>query len=193
MKKIPVGAKAPPGIWGKGGESVVAAAAVAAGAFFEVFGGGDAAEFEGFADLFVNGLLRFVEDLLGVKEIAGDGIGEQGVAILLEISDFLAVEGLGILLFLLERLAFGHQLLVLGLGFVVREKGVDALAGGAQAGFFEESLAEFAGFLSDNRFSNFSGHNIFGLPRLHAAAMRRDNKPHLRIKSKQFDMGRANR
>jgi hypothetical protein len=137
---------------------MVAAAAVTAGPFFEIFGRREAAEFEGFVDLLVDGLLDVMEMLLGVEEIAGDGIGQEGVAILLEAGDFLGVQRLGIPLFFLEGLAFGHELFILGLGFVVRQEGVNALPGRAQGRLVNERQAQFTGFKSDNGFSDFSGH-----------------------------------
>ena len=139
---------------------MVATTTVTAGALFKVFGGGDMPEFQGLVDLFVNGLLGVMQMFLGIQEITGHRIGQQGVAVFFEFSDFLAFQRLGILLFLLQRLAFGHQLFILGLGFVVRQEGVNALPGGAQTGLVQERLAQFTGFLSDNGFSNFSGHSV---------------------------------
>ena len=72
---------------------MAAAAAVAAAGVAEVFGGGNAAGFERFGDVFLNRVLKVVKFLLRIKETARDGIGQQCVAMFLEIGDFRAVQG----------------------------------------------------------------------------------------------------
>lgn len=144
----------------------MAAAAVAAGTtLFKVFRGRQVAELEGLVHLFVDGFLNFMQLFLGLEEIPGDGIREQRIAILFKIRYFLAVQRLAGALLVLQGLAFGHELFVMGLRFVVRQKSVNALAGRTQRGFFEQRLAKLAGFLSHNRFSNFSGHKANGRAR----------------------------
>ena len=69
-----------------------------------------------------------MEFLLGVEEVARDGIVQQRVAVLFERGDFLAAQGQGALLFFLERLAFGHQAFILSARFFIRGKAFNALA-----------------------------------------------------------------
>ena len=132
---------------------MTAAATIAAAAFaFKIRFGGQAAEFEGFADELIDGLMNVVHFLLGFEEAAGDGIGQQGFTFLFKGRDFLAAQLLGALLFLLKRLAFGHEPLVLGPGFVVGDERLDSLARGTHLRLVQNGLAQFPGLVSNQAF-----------------------------------------
>jgi hypothetical protein len=130
--------------------AVTATATIAATAFaFKIRFGRHAAELEGFADELIDGLMNVVHFLLRFEETARDGIGQDGFAFLFESGDFLAAQLLGALLFLLERLAFGHESLVLSAGFFVGNKSLDSLASGTHLGLVQNGLAEFPGLVGD--------------------------------------------
>jgi len=111
---------------------MAAAVAVAAAGVAEVFGGGNAAGFERLGDIFLNRVLQVVQFLLRIEETARNGIGQQRVALFLEIGDFRAVQRQGVLLFFLQRLAFGDQAFVLAARGSIGQKRINPLAGGAQ-------------------------------------------------------------
>ena len=68
--------------------TAAAAAAAAAAAFFlEVFGGGDAAEFDGGADVFGDFLLEGFQFALGGEKVAGDFVFEKGGASAFKLAD----------------------------------------------------------------------------------------------------------
>jgi len=69
---------------------VSAATAVAATFTAEFLLGRESAQFEGFINVLVNRLLDLMKFLLGIEEIARNGILQQGIAMLLKIGDFLA-------------------------------------------------------------------------------------------------------
>src|SRR6185437_10324609 len=66
--------------------------------------------------------------------------------------DFLAGQLLRAMLFLLQRLAFGHESLVLSTGLVIRDKFFDALAGGTEFRLVQNRLAEFPGLVGNHAF-----------------------------------------
>ena len=131
--------------------AVTATAAVAAAAFFalKIRFGRHTAEFEGLADELVDGLMDVVHFLLGFQESTRDRIAQQGFAFFFEGGNFLAGQLLGALLFLLQRLAFGHEPLVLGPGFFVGDKGLDSFAGGTHFGLVKDCLAQFPGLVGN--------------------------------------------
>jgi hypothetical protein len=124
---------------------MMATAAGAATAAAEIFFSGHAAEFQGFVDVLMDGFLDLLQFFLGIEEAASDGVIEQLLAMLFEIRDFLAAERHGGLLLLLERLAFAHEAVILGAGFFVADKGIDALADRAHVGLVQDGLAKFLG------------------------------------------------
>src|SRR5882724_4484557 len=138
---------------------MMATAAAAARAGIHVAFLGDTAEFKGLGDVLDDGLLELLHVLLRVEKAAGDGIVHKGIAQLLEILDFRAVQGLAGLLFLLERLALGDEDVILAAGLVVGFERGDALAHGADIGLVQNGLAEFAGLLGDDVFFSLSLHN----------------------------------
>jgi hypothetical protein len=137
----------------------MATAAVAAGAGFHVAFFGDAAKFKSLGDVLDDGLLELLHVFLRIQEAARDGIIHKGIAQLLEILDFRAIEGLAGLLLLLESLAFGNEDVILAAGLVVGLERGDALAHGADIGLVKNGLAEFAGLLDDDVFFSLSLHN----------------------------------
>lgn len=137
----------------------MATAAVPAGAGIHVAFLGDAAQFKGLGDVLDDGLLQLLHVLLRIQKAARDGVVHEGIAQLLEILDFRAVQSLAGLLLLLERLAFGDEDVILAAGLVVGFERGDALAHGADIGLVENGLAEFAGLLDDDVFFSLSLHN----------------------------------
>jgi hypothetical protein len=130
--------------------AVTAAAAIAAAAFaFKIRFGRHAAELEGFADELVDGLMDVVHFLLGFQESTRDRISQQGFAFFLEGGNFLAAQLFGALLFLLQRLAFGHEPLVLGAGFFVGDKVLDSFTRGTHLGLVQNCLAQFPGLVGN--------------------------------------------
>src|SRR5258706_5893966 len=134
-------------------------AAAAAGAGFHVAFLGNAAQFKGLGDVLDDGLLELLHVLLRIQKAARDGIVHEGIAHLLEILYFRAVQGLTGLLLLLERLALGDEDVILAAGFVVGLERGDALAHGADIGLVENGLAEFAGLLGNDVFFGLGLHN----------------------------------
>jgi len=140
-----------------------AVAAVAATGHF-LFGG-KPAQFQGPADVVLDGFLDLVKLFLSVHEPSSDRVLEQGIPVLFEIGDFLAGQGEGVLLFLLERLSLVNEALVIGTGLVVTHKGVDALADRLHRRLVEDGLAEFArllhhGAVGDGHFHNNRALNL---------------------------------
>jgi hypothetical protein len=140
---------------------MMTAAAVAAGAGFEITLGGDAAQFERFGDVLGDGLLQLVHVFLGIEEPARDRVLQKRIAQLFEVADFGILQGNARLLLLLERLAASHQGIVLTADIVVGHEGVDILAHGANVGLVKDSLAKFLGFLDDNALFSLGLHNLF--------------------------------
>src|SRR6185437_4200265 len=104
---------------------------IAAAAFaFEIRFGRQASEFERLADMLIYGLMNVVHFFLRFEEATGNRITQDGFAFLFKRRDFLAGQLLGALLLLLQGLAFGHESLVLGPGFVVCDEFFNSLTGG---------------------------------------------------------------
>lgn len=137
---------------------IVATAAVAAGTFFQIGGHGNAAEFDGLADVLLDEVLERVHFLLGIEEAGGDGILEQGVAVFFKRGDFRRSQRLAAVLLFLKGLALVHEALIGAARGGVGQEGVNAPLDAAGFEVFEDGFAEFAGFGF-----NFGGHkNIFG-------------------------------
>jgi len=139
---------------------IMAMAAAATAAALEIFLGWQMAQFQGLIDVFLDGFLDLVHFFLGVDEGAGDRVIEQGFAMGLEVGNFLAGKRLGVLLFLLEGLAFGHEAFVLLAAFIIVHEGVDVFAGGTEILLIQDGLAEFPGFLADERFFDSAVHKL---------------------------------
>lgn len=127
----------------------MAPAAVPAGTVHEVRLGRHAAQFKGLADVAVDGFLDLLEFILGVEEAAGYRVAEELVALALEIGDLLPGQRHRGLLFLLERLAFRNDTVILGAGSGVSQEGIDALANRAHVRLLQDRLAQFLGFPQD--------------------------------------------
>jgi len=138
---------------------MMATATVAAGAGVEVAFHGDAAQLKSLGDVLGDGLLQFLHFLLGIEVIAGDRVFQEGVARLFEISDLTSVQRKAGLLFLLEQLSFDHEGVVLAAGLVISHESLDFLPQRADLGLIQDGLAEFPGFLGDNRVFSLGLHN----------------------------------
>ena len=68
----------------------MAAATVTAGAGFQIFGGGQPAEFKGFGNLRLNRFLKLMQRLLRIEKSAGDGIIQHRFTLALEFPDLFA-------------------------------------------------------------------------------------------------------
>src|ERR1017187_10156773 len=148
--------------------SSVAAAAVAAGTFGQIFRDRDAAEFDGLGDDFLEGMLQVVHFLLRIEEAGRDGVFQQRVAVFFKRRDFRWVKLLAVVLFFLECLALAHQRFILATRRGIGEESINALADAAGLKLFEDGFAKLVRF----RF-NFCRHIICG-----------ENKPHPAAKSK---------
>lgn len=120
-----------------------------------------ATEFEGFADILLDRFLDLVQFLLRIEETAGDGIIEQGLAMLFEIGHFLASYRERLLLFLLQELAFVHEAIVKGTGLLIIHESIDPLANGSHIRLIQDGLAQFLGFSKDHRFFDNSWHTQY--------------------------------
>ena len=140
---------------------MVAAAAGAAGAGVHFAFLGHMAEFKRFADVLDDGLLHFLHIFLGIEKILGNRVAQEGFAQLLEGGDFRAIQRRAGLLFLLQRLAFGHEGLILTADLVIGHEGFDIPPHGLDLRLFENGLAKFLRFLDNNGFFSLSLHNKF--------------------------------
>ncbi len=141
-------------------KSMMATAAVAARAGFEVAFLGHAPEFKGFAHVAGDGLLQFLHFLLGIEEAAGDGVVEEGFALGLKGGDLALAQLDARVLLFMKRLPLVHEGLVLTAGLVVGHEGFDVLAQGADTRLLQDDAAEFLGFLDDCGIFDLSLHNM---------------------------------
>src|SRR5260370_33156305 len=111
-------------------------------------------QFKRLADVFLDGLLDLVQFLLRVQESARHRVLHQRIAMLLEVRNLLARQGQGHLLLLLQRLAFGHEPVVMCAGLFVPQQGIDPLADRAHGGLLQNRLAELSWLLQDRRLFN---------------------------------------
>lgn len=114
-------------------------------AALEVFGRGQAAEFDGLADMAGDLGADPLHPLLGFHELAHGGVSQELVASAFEVGDFLLGEGQAHLLFLLQGLSFGQDAFVGRARGGITQEGVLLLLGGHHAGLVQDGLAEFAG------------------------------------------------
>ena len=88
----------------------------------EIVSGGDAAEFEGQADVFADLLLQAIELLLGIAEGLGNAVREQCLAGGFKVAHFGSPELDSGVLFLMQFLtAFVHALILEAGGIVIQE------------------------------------------------------------------------
>ena len=83
---------------------------------------------------------------------------QHRIPMLLEVRDLFGREGQRHLLFLLERLAFGDEAVVLGPGFLIGHEMVDGLVKGFHARLIQESLAQITGLPRNRSFFNRRWH-----------------------------------
>jgi hypothetical protein len=105
-------------------------ATVTARSFVKIGLGGDAAKFERFGDVFLDGMLDFVKFLAGVEKAAGDGIVQERFAVYFKIGNLGGLQRLAAMLFVVERLAFARHNFVLLLCAGIGQESVNALADG---------------------------------------------------------------
>jgi hypothetical protein len=129
----------------------VAAAAVTTGTAVQILGGGNPAEFNRFADVLLHKVLQLVHFLLRIQKGGGNGVFQQGVALLLEAGDFRRFQRLAVVLFFLERLAFAHDAFILAARRGIRQKRINALANSASFNVFDNGFAKLTGFVFDFR------------------------------------------
>ena len=110
--------------------SMMTATAVTAGVVFQIRRRGNAAQFERFGDVFLDGILDFVKLLARVEKAAGDGIAQQRIAVFFKIGNFGALRFAALRLFFLKRLALVHQGFILAARAGVGQKGVNPPADG---------------------------------------------------------------
>jgi hypothetical protein len=142
--------------------AAAAMTAVTAAAGVEVGGFRDAAEFKGLADILGDGLLDALHFVLRVKKPAGDGVFEEGFAMLLKIIYLGFLQGEAGLAFLLEQIAFDNQRVVLAASGVVGQEGLDFAAKRLDFGLVQDGLAKVLRLLDYNGFIDLSLHNRFG-------------------------------
>jgi hypothetical protein len=138
----------------------MAAATLAAPAAAHVFFRRHPTQLQGFVDVLLNGRLNVMQLLLGVEEVAGDGIVEDSFALFFEIVNFFATERRRHLLLLLKRLAFGDEIFVLRARLFVSHECINPLANGLHSGLVQDCLAQFPGFLENGSFFNRCLHNL---------------------------------
>ena len=130
---------------------MMAAAAFAAGAFFlEIGCRGHAPELEGLGNVFLDGMLDFMQFVLRFEKAARHGVLEQRIALFFERGDFLAVQRLAAMLFFVERLALAVHFVELAAGGVVGQKSVNAAADGGPLRLRDDGFAKFARLIFNN-------------------------------------------
>lgn len=129
---------------------MAAAAALAARA--EVFLGGNAPKFQSPVDVARDGLFNLVEFLLGINKPAGNGVAQEGIALLFECGDFVLAQGHRSLLLVLQFLTLVHERFVLRSGIAVSHEGVNASSDGTHVGAVHNRLAKFQGLGHYGRF-----------------------------------------
>lgn len=139
--------------------AVAATAAVPARPGAHLVLGRQPAKLQCFIHVLVNRLLQVMEFFLGVEKTPRDGILHQSIAVLFEIGNFLPTQSDCHLLFLLQRLALLHEVIVIRSRLFVAHKSVDSLANGLHAGLIQYGLAQFTGFLHYGRFFDGRLHN----------------------------------
>src|SRR4029453_9794521 len=107
----------------------------------ELFRAWNAPQFKGLAHISLDGLLNLLDLLLGVQESPGDGVAEECLTILLEFSNLLSSQLNGVLLLVLQCLAFAHERLILSARFCVIHERVNALTHGLDARLIQNILA----------------------------------------------------
>ena len=126
---------------------VITAAAVTAGTFFQISGGGNATQLECLGNVSLDGVLHFVKFFLRVEEFARDGILQQRVAVLFKIGNIRAIEGLAVVLLFVQCVALAHHGFILATRCSVRQKSVNALADGGHFRLRDDGFAKFPRFL----------------------------------------------
>jgi hypothetical protein len=121
----------------------MAAAAAAAGAFFQIGGHRQPAQFNRLGNMFLDGTLDRVQFFLRVEETARHGIAQQRLAVFFKVGNFRRFQHLAVMLFFLERLAFVHQRFILAARAVVGHERLDALADGDHFRLGDDGLAKF--------------------------------------------------
>ena len=136
----------------------MAAATVTAGMVFQVLCGGDAAQLKGFGNVFLDGMLDFVQFLARIQKTARHGVLQQAVAMLLKIGNLRALQRLTAMLLFMQRLALVRHRFILPARAGVGQKGVNAFANGNHFGLGNDGLAQFFRLPGYRIFFNLSRH-----------------------------------
>lgn len=140
--------------------ATTATAVIAAATVIHVFLGWQAAEFESLGHVLHDVFLDAVHFALGIEEVLGDLIIQQGVAVLVEIFDLLFRELHAHLLLLLQHLAFEAQGIILAAGSVIFEEGADLAAEALKFRVVQDGFAKLGG-LGGNRRVGFGSNHVF--------------------------------
>ena len=151
-----------PAVTGVRFNSMVATAAGAARAGREIVRIGHAAQLEGLGDVLADRFLDFMQFTLRFEEAAGDRVGRERLAFLLEGGDFVVRHRQAVLLLLAQRLALGDHRLEVRPGLFVSHEGVDLLAHRLEFRLFQDGLAEFLGLLHNHAFFGHRCHKCIG-------------------------------
>ncbi len=120
----------------------------AALAALEIRRGRHAPELKCFADVLVNGLMHRVHFFLRFQKPSRDRIAQKSLTLFFKLGNLFPGQLLRTLLFLLQRLPFGHQSFVLRPGLLVGDKSFNSLPGRPHLRLVQNRLAKFPGFFS---------------------------------------------
>ncbi len=137
--------------------ATTATASTAAG-LGDVVCGGDAAEFEGHADVFSDFLLEALQLLLGGEKFAGDVVFEESLAGGLELADFRGSEFHAGVLLVMQFLAALVDALILKPRGIIVEEALHTLLELQKRRVAGDLGAQFLGFHDDGGFFCSNGH-----------------------------------
>jgi hypothetical protein len=128
----------------------MAAAAMSARTALQVVIGWDTAEIKGLIDKFVDALLQLVHFLLRIDKRLGNRIAEQGLLLGLKGGDFPGIEGLALVLFLVQNAAAFAQALVKVLSLGIRHERIHPLADALELRLLYNGFAKIHRLLPHN-------------------------------------------
>ncbi len=138
----------------------MAAAAVSARTAAEILVRGYPAQLQRLINVLVDGGLNVLQFFLRIEKIASNRIVENSFALFFEIADLFPAQWHGRLLFFLQGLALGDEVLVLGLRLFVSHEGINPLSDGLHVGLVQDRLAQLFGLLQDRSFFSNCLHNV---------------------------------
>jgi hypothetical protein len=128
---------------------MVAAAAVAAGTFLQVFLSRDVAKLKCLGDELLNFLLQLLHFFLGVEEPFGHRIVQERVALGIEGGDFLAIQGESLVLAFMQSAPLLGQALVLLLRAGVGHERIHTLADALKLRLPNDGFTQFQSLLAN--------------------------------------------